>query len=107
MANFDPAWLGYAALVSLLAAGFVARVEQVRLGIAVAALLALPAAIFGWRSLGATALLAAIFVFHPVLSARGRYRDAGIRFTPAELAQRTTHQLGLRSRMARRPVDHG
>lgn len=107
MANFDPAWLGYAALVSLLATGFVVRVEQVRLGIAVAALLALPAAIFGWRSLGATALLAAIFVFHLVLAARGWYRDAGIRFTPEELALRSLHFDGLSAASARRLIDQG
>src|SRR3546814_11425662 len=95
MANFDPAWLGYAALVSLLAAGFVARAEQVRLGIAVAALLALPAASFGWRSLGATALLAAIFVLHLVLDQGGSLRDAGTRIKPAALAVGPQQTAGL------------
>src|SRR3546814_15247062 len=89
MANFDPVWFGYAALLSLLATGFAVRVEQVRLGIAVAALLALPVAVFGWHSLGAPVLLVAILILNPVLAARVWYRDPGIRFTAEELALRS------------------
>src|SRR3546814_9598424 len=95
MANFDPVWFGYAALLSLLATGFAVRVEQVRLGIAVAALLALPVAVFGWHSLGAPVLLVAILILNLVLAARVWYRDAGIRFT----ARSEEHTSELQSLM--------
>src|SRR3546814_2020178 len=107
MANFDPVWFGYAALLSLLATGFAVRVEQGRLGIAVAALLALPVAVFGWHSLGAPVLLVAILILNLVLAARVWYRDAGIRFTAEELALRSLHFDGLSAASARRLIDQG
>ena len=45
MANFDPALLGYVALFILLAASFAVRIEYVRAGLALAALVALPLAL--------------------------------------------------------------
>ena len=60
MANFNPALFGYGALLLLLATCFAARIEQVRLGVAVAALLALPIAVFTWHGVGYALLLLAI-----------------------------------------------
>src|SRR3546814_18311931 len=42
-----------------------------------------------------------------VLAARGWYRDAGIRFTPEELALRSLHFDGLSAASARRLIDQG
>ena len=70
MANFDPAWFGYGALVALLAASFVARVNHVRFGLAIAALLALPVALYGWRGTLFTLLILAILLVNLGLIAR-------------------------------------
>ncbi len=107
MANFDPALLGYGALLVLLVASLVARVDHVRLGLAVAALLALPVAIFGWQGLGYTLLILAILIVNLALIARLWLRDAHVKFTPEEEELRRAHFDGLPLATARALIDQG
>jgi len=107
MANFNPAWFGYGALLLLLATCFAARIEQVRLGVAAAALLALPIAVFTWHGVGYALLLLAILAVNGALAARGWLRDAGIRFSPEEQALRALHFADLGPAGVRRLIDQG
>lgn len=107
MANFDPFWFGYAALLLLLAASLVARFDQLRLALAVAALFGLPVAIFHWNSIGLAVLLAAIVLANVALSARLWLRDAKIAFSAEEQELRRQHFDGLNAATARRLIDQG
>lgn len=107
MANFDPALLGYGALLVLLVASLVARIDHVRLGLAVAALLALPVAIFGWQGLGYTLLILAILIVNLALIARLWLRNAQVKFTPEEEELRRAHFDGLPLATARALIDQG
>lgn len=107
MANFDPHWFGYGALLLLLAASFAARLDHVRLTLAAAALLALPVAIFHWDSIGLTILLVAILLANVALSARLWLRDAKIAFTAEEQELRRQHFDGLSTIAARQLIDQG
>lgn len=107
MANFDPALLGYGALLVLLVASLVARIDHVRLGLAVAALLALPVAIFGWQGLGYTLLILAILIVNLALIARLWLRNAQVKFTPEEEELRRAHFDGLPLTTARALIDQG
>lgn len=106
MANFSPALLGYGALLLLLATCFATRAEQVRLGIAAAALLVLPVAVIHSQP-GYGLLLLAILVVNGVLATRGRLRDAAIRFSPEEQTLRTLHLADLGAASVRRLIDQG
>ena len=46
MASFDSAWFLYGALLLLLATSFVVRIDYARVGLAAAALVALPLTLF-------------------------------------------------------------
>lgn len=107
MGTIDPAWFGYAALVSLLATVLAVRIEFVRLGLAVAALIALPAVLLGWHSIGAAVVLTAILLLNLALAGRAWLRDSGTRFSPEELALRGLHFDRLGAGEARRLIDQG
>lgn len=107
MANFDPTWLGYGALLVLLAASLVARVEHVRIGLAVAALLALPVAVFGWRGTGYSLLILAILVVNLGLIGRLWVREAKVHFSGEEQALRDQHFERLSAVAARALIDQG
>ncbi|ALC13474.1 Crp/Fnr family transcriptional regulator [Sphingopyxis sp. 113P3] len=106
MANFSPALFGYGALLLLLATCLATRTEQVRLGIACAALLALPAAVIH-SQVGYALLLLAILVVNGVLAARSWLHDAAIRFSPEEQALRALHLADLGAVSVRRLIDQG
>lgn len=107
MANFDPAWFGYGALMVLLAASLVARVDHVRLGLAVAALLALPVAIFGWSGPGYTLLILAILIVNLGLITRLWLRNARVIFNAEEQELRDRHFERLSPADARALIDQG
>ena len=107
MANFDPAWFGYGALLVLLGVSLVARVGHVRLGLAVAALLALPVAIFGWHGTGYTLLILAILLVNLGLIARLWLRASRVRFSAEEQLLRDRHFDGLAPAAARALIDQG
>jgi CRP-like cAMP-binding protein len=107
MGTIDPAWFGYAALVSLLATVLTVRIEFVRLGVAVAALIALPAVLLGWHSIGAAVVLTTILLLNLALAGRAWFRDSGTRFSPEELALRGLHFDRLGAGEARRLIDQG
>jgi len=107
MANFDPAWFGYGALVALLVASFVARVNHVRLGLAVAALLALPVALYGWRGTLFTLLILAILLVNLGLIARLWWQGSQTRFSREEQELRDLHFQGLPPATARTLIDQG
>src|SRR3546814_16304309 len=107
MGNMDPAWFGYAALLSLLAMGFLARIEFIRLALAIAALLALPFALFEWHSIGAAALPVAILALNLALPARRWYRAVGTHFTAEGLAPLGLHFSRLCATDARRLMPPG
>lgn len=106
MAHFDSAWFGYAALLLLLATGFAVRIDHVRIGIALAALLALPMALFG-RGPGVALLLALLALVNLSLGLRGWLRDTRIAFSPEEQQLRQLHFGGLGPVEARRLIDQG
>lgn len=107
MANFDPTWFGYGALIVLLAASLVARVDHVRLGLAIAALLALPVAIFGWSGPGYTLLILAILLVNLGLIARLWFSRAKVSFTAEEQQLRSRHFDSLGAVAARALIDQG
>ncbi|MGB3317884.1 MAG: cyclic nucleotide-binding domain-containing protein [Sphingopyxis granuli] len=107
MAHFDSAWFGYAALLLLLATGFAVRIDHVRIGIALAALLALPMALFGRGPAGVVLLLALLALVNLGLGLRGWLRDARIAFSPEEQQLRQLHFGGLGPVEARRLIDQG
>lgn len=107
MANFDPYWFGYGALLLLLAASFAARLDYIRLALAVAALLALPVAIFHWKSIGLAIVLVAILLANISLSARMWLRDSKIAFSPEEQELRRQHFDGLSAVAVRQLIDQG
>lgn len=107
MADFDPYWFGYGALLLLLAASFFARLDHIRLAFAAAALLVLPAAIFNWKSPGLAILLVAIVMANMALSARLWLRDASIAFSAEEQELRRLHFDGLNPVAARGLIDQG
>lgn len=107
MADFDPYWFGYGALLLLLAASFFARLDHIRLAFAAAALLVLPVAVFNWKSPGLAILLLAIVLANVALSARLWLRDASIAFSAEEQELRRLHFDGLNPVAARGLIDQG
>lgn len=107
MANFDPAWFGYGALIVLLAASLVARVDHVRLGLAIAALLALPVAILGWSGSGYTLLILAILLVNLGLITRLWLSKAKVSFSDEEQELRERHFGRLSPQSARALIDQG
>lgn len=107
MANFDPSWFGYGALLALLAASLVARVQHVRIGLAIAALLALPTAILGWRGPGYTLLILAILLVNLGLIARLWLGNRKVVFSGEEQQLRDRHLSGLGAATARDLIDQG
>ncbi|KTE19078.1 cyclic nucleotide-binding protein [Sphingopyxis sp. H050] len=107
MANFDPAWFGYGALMVLLAASLVVRVDHVRLGLAIAALLALPVAIFGWSGPGYTLLILAILLVNLGLITRLWLAKAKVSFNAEERELRDRHFERLSPANARALIDQG
>lgn len=107
MANFDPTWFGYGALIVLLAASLVARVDHVRLGLAVAALLALPVAVLGWRGSGYTLLIIAILLVNLGLISRLWLGNAKVAFSAEEQQLRDLHFGSLGPVHARALIDQG
>ena len=107
MANFNPALFGYGALLLLLAASFVARLDYFRLGLAAAALLALPVAVFTPGGMGYAAFLLVILIVNLGMAARVWLSDAAIRFSTEEQSLRRQHFEGLSPTTARRLIDQG
>lgn len=107
MTSFDPTWFGYGALAALLTASFVARVDHVRLGLAIAALLALPVAILGWNGGGYTLLILAILIVNLGLIARLWLSRRNVRFSGEEQQLRSRHFDGLDVVAARALIDQG
>lgn len=107
MANFDPFWFGYGALLLLFAASFATRLDHIRLALALAALLVLPVAISVWHSIGLAILLFAILMANVALSARLWLRDANIAFSVEEQELRRQHFEELSTVDARRLIDQG
>lgn len=107
MANFDPAWFGYGALIVLLAASLVARVDHVRLGLAAAALLALPVAIMGLGGSGYALLILAILLVNLGLITRLWLSKAKVSFSDEEQELRDRHFARLSPQSARALIDQG
>ena len=107
MANFDPAWFGHGALLVLLAASLSARAVFLRLGLGVAALLALLPVIGGQEGAGYSLLLCAILLVNLGQAARAWRKDAKIRFSAEELDMRQRHFEGLSARTVRALIDQG
>lgn len=76
MANFESAWFGYGALLLLLATSFVVRIDYVRIGLAAAALVAVPLVLFREPDVGYGMLVLAILVVNIGILARLWLNDA-------------------------------
>lgn len=107
MAIDDYSWFGLAGLLLLLAASFAGRLEQMRVGIALAALLALPVTIFGVGHLGATLLILLILGINLVQAMRHWFSDSHIGFTAEEQELRDRHFAQLSRSAARRLISQG
>lgn len=107
MANFNPALFGYGALLLLLAASFAVRLDHFRLGLAAAALLALPVAVFSPGGMGYAGLLLVVLIVNLGLAARIWLGDAAVRFSTEEQSLRRQHFEGLSPTTARRLIDQG
>lgn len=106
MANFDSAWFLYGALVLLLATSFVVRIDYVRIGLAAAALVALPLALFRGPDVGGL-LVIAILVVNIGILGRLWLRSAKVQFSAEEDELRRQHFSGLGAVMARDLIDQG
>jgi len=107
MANFDPAWFGYGALLLVLATSFASNLLHVRIGLALAALVALPVVLFHAPGAGYILLVALILLANTGQLARSWFGDTQIRFSPEEQELRRLHFEGLGSSNARRLIDQG
>ncbi|WP_447760442.1 Crp/Fnr family transcriptional regulator [Sphingopyxis panaciterrae] len=107
MANFNPVVFGYGALLLLLAASFAVRLDHFRLGLAIAALVALPVTLLGWGGAGYAILMIAILVVNLGMAARTWFGDASVRFSAEEQSLRRQHFEGLNPATARRLIDQG
>jgi hypothetical protein len=107
MANFDSAWFVYGVLLSLLATSFVVRIDYVRIGLAVAALVALPLVFFREPDVGYGMLVLAILVVNIGILARLWLRDGKVRFSGEEEELRRQHFAGLSPAAARGLIDQG
>lgn len=107
MANFDPAWFGYGALLLVLATSFASNLLHVRIGLALAALVALPMVLFHAPGAGYVLLVALILLANAVQLARSWFGDTQVRFSPEEQELRRLHFEGLGSSNARRLIDQG
>jgi CRP/FNR family cyclic AMP-dependent transcriptional regulator len=107
MANFESAWFVYGALLLLLATSFVVRIDYVRIGLAAAALVAVPLVLFREPDLGYGTLVLAILVVNLGILARLWLRQKQVRFSAEEDALRREHFGGLNAIAARGLIDQG
>ncbi|MBO9697565.1 MAG: cyclic nucleotide-binding domain-containing protein [Sphingopyxis sp.] len=107
MANFESAWFVYGVLLLLLATSFVVRIEYVRIGLAAAALVALPLTLFRGPAVGYGLLVLAILVVNIGILARLWLRETKIRFSAEEEELRREHFDGLGAAAARDLIDQG
>jgi hypothetical protein len=107
MANFESAWFVYGALLLLLATSFVVRIDYVRIGLAAAAVVALPLVFFRQTDLGSGVLVLAILVVNIGILTRLWFRDAKVRFSAEEEELRRQHFAGLNAVSARGLIDQG
>lgn len=107
MANFESAWFVYGALLLLLATSFVVRIDYVRIGLAAAAVVALPLVFFRKTDVGSGMLVLAILVVNIGVLTRLWLRDAKVRFSAEEEELRRQHFAGLNPVPARGLIDQG
>ena len=107
MTNFDSAWFLYGALLLLLATSFVVRIDYARIGLAAAALVALPLTLFRGSDLIYSLLVLAILAVNIGILARLWLRGTKIRFSAEEEALRREHFAGLGAVAARDLIDQG
>ena len=107
MANFDPAWFGYAALLLVLATSFALTLAHVRIGLALASFLALPLVYYHVPAAGYLLLVVLILIANLGLAVRGWAGDTQVRFTSEEQVLRQLHFDGLSAANARRLIDQG
>lgn len=107
MANFDSAWFVYGVLLLLLATSFVVRIDYVRIGLAAAALVALPLVFFREPDVGYGMLVLAILVVNIGILTRLWLSDAKVRFSAEEEELRRRHFARLNPAAARGLIDQG
>ncbi|WP_260582194.1 Crp/Fnr family transcriptional regulator [Sphingopyxis sp. PET50] len=107
MANFDPAWFGYAALLLVLATSFALTLAHVRIGLAAAALVALPIMLFHASAPGYLLLTVLILLVNLGQAARAWFGDAKVSFSPEEQELRRLHFASLGPGATRRLIDQG
>ncbi|HWV60442.1 MAG TPA: cyclic nucleotide-binding domain-containing protein [Sphingopyxis sp.] len=107
MTNFDSAWFLYGALLLLLATSFVVRIDYARIGLAAAALLALPLTLFRGADLGYSLLVLAILAVNIGILARLWLRGTKVRFSAEEEGLRREYFNGLGTVAARDLIDQG
>jgi CRP/FNR family transcriptional regulator, cyclic AMP receptor protein len=107
MANFDSAWFVYGVLMLLLATSFVVRIDYVRIGLAAAALVALPLVFFREPDVGYGMLVLAILVVNIGILTRLWLRGTNVRFSAEEEELRRQHFARLNPVAARGLIDQG
>lgn len=107
MANFESAWFVYGALLLLLATSFVVRIDYVRIGLAAAALVAVPLVLFREPDVGYGMLVLAILVVNLGILARLWLRERKVSFSAEEEALRREHFGALNPVAARGLIDQG
>lgn len=107
MVTFDPGWFGYGALLLVLATGFATQLPHMRLGLALAALLAFPVAVLRAPGVGYALLLSLILLVNLFQIARLWRRDMRVAFSAEEVSLRRLHFDALGPAAARRLIDQG
>jgi CRP/FNR family transcriptional regulator, cyclic AMP receptor protein len=107
MASFDPAWFGYGALLLVLATSFAVELSHVRIGLAIAALIALPLMLFHAPGAGYSLLVGLILAVNLGQVGRNLVGDAKVTFSAEEQDLRRLHFDGLGAAAARRLIDQG
>lgn len=107
MASFDPAWFGYGALLLVLGTSFALSLPHVRIGLALAALVALPLTLFHAPGAGYSLLVGLILAVNLGQAGRTWIGDAQVVFSPEEQELRRLHFDALSPGNARRLIDQG
>jgi CRP/FNR family cyclic AMP-dependent transcriptional regulator len=107
MTSFDSAWFLYGALVLLLATSFVVRIDYVRIGLAAAALVALPLGIVSWSRRRQPAGARHSRRQHRHIGSPVAARGTNVRFSAEEEELRRQHFSSLGAVVARGLIDQG
>lgn len=107
VSDFDPAWLGYAGLLLLLAASLATHPMALRIGLGLAAVAGLLLSLLIVGGVGFAMLFALLLLANLWRIANLAYHEANVAFSAEEQALRDQHFGTMSAQAARRLIDQG